>query len=192
MNGSIRCGRCLQWLANVCLWIAASSYYDDYIVSSDSMLESNTSESMHLLFTLLGWQHDQKGAKADVFSGSVSALGVVFDLSRSSEGTILVDNTCKRRSDLDSMITSVLDAGKLDMSEELTFEGPACVRRHSSDGQGGALCLEGFVESLARSSFSQGSRSKHRLCSQVSQSASSPGPAEARTETAGQVFPCFL
>ena len=41
---------------------------------------------MCTLFKLLGWKFDTEGPKADEFSGSVSALGVVFDLSGTHEG----------------------------------------------------------------------------------------------------------
>ena len=104
VNNFIRCGRCTQWLANKCLWIAVSSYYDAYIALSDDALEKSISDLMPLLFTLLGWNYAQEGAKADAFLDSVAALGIVLRLSRSGEGTVLVDNTDKRRSDLDTLI----------------------------------------------------------------------------------------
>ena len=55
VNNFIRCGRCTQWLANKCLWIAVSSYYDAYIALSDDALEKSISNLMPLLFTLLVW-----------------------------------------------------------------------------------------------------------------------------------------
>ena len=126
MNGFIRCGRCIQWLANKCLWIAVSSYYDDYIAVCDEALESNTGDAMHLLFTLLGWDYDQEGSKADRFSSSVAALGVVLRLERSGEGTILIDNTHKRKSDLDGLVSDVISNGTLDMAKGLIYtEGEA-------------------------------------------------------------------
>ena len=60
VNSYILRGRCVQWLANKCLWIAVSSYDDDYIALSDEVLESNAGGVMHLLFTLLGWNYDQE------------------------------------------------------------------------------------------------------------------------------------
>ena len=51
---------------------------------------------MELLFRLLGWLFDTTGPKADVFSRSVMALGLHFDLSGSGNGVITVDNTSKR------------------------------------------------------------------------------------------------
>ena len=61
-----------------------------------------------MLFQLLGWKYDTEGPKADVFSDSVSALGVLFDLSRTHQEVVVIDNTCKRKEDLDKMVADIL------------------------------------------------------------------------------------
>ena len=142
VNGFIRCGRCIQWLANKCLWIAVSSYYDDYIVLSDEALERSTGEAMDLLFTLLGWEFDREGAKADIFSESVAALGIHFRLERTSEGAVLVDNTDKRKSDLDCLISKVLSLGCLDMADGLTLRGKLSFADAQVMGRAGRYALK--------------------------------------------------
>ena len=148
VNGFIRCGRCAQWLANKCLWIAVSSYYDDYIAVSDEALESNTGDAMHLLFTLLGWDYDQEGSKADTFSSSVAALGVVLRLERSGEGTILIDNTHKRKSDLDGLVSDVISNGTLDMAKGLTLRGKLSFADAQVTGRSGSFALKMLSDHL--------------------------------------------
>ena len=125
-----------------------SSYYDDYIAVSDEALESNTGEAMHLLFTLLGWDYDQEGSKADTFSNSVAALGVVLRLERSGEGTILVDNTDKRKSDLDELVSDVVSSGSLDMAKGLTLRGKLSFADAQVTGRSGRFALKMLSDHL--------------------------------------------
>ena len=148
VNGFIRCGRCIQWLANRCLWIAASSYYDDYIVLSDDVLEVSTGNAMDLLFSLLGWEFDKEGAKADVFSSSVSALGVVLRLERTDSGIVLVDNTDKRRSDLDAMLSGILNRGCLESGEGLSLRGKLSFADSHVMGRAGRYALKVLSDHL--------------------------------------------
>ena len=85
---------------------------------------------MSMLFQLLGWKYDTEGPKADVFSGSVSALGVLFDLSRAHEGVVVVDNTCKRKEDLDKMVADILEQGSLDHRLALELRGKLALPMH--------------------------------------------------------------
>ena len=156
VNGFIRCGRCIQWIANKCLWIAVSSYYDDYIVLSDEALERSTGEAMDLLFTLLGWEFDREGAKADTFSDSVSALGVHLRLERTSDGAVLVDNTDKRKSDLDGLISKVLGSGCLDMAEGLTLRGKLSFADAQVMGRAGRYALKVISNHLHAVPFRRG------------------------------------
>ena len=156
VNGFIRCGRCIQWIANRCLWIAVSSYYDDYIVLSDEALERSTGEAMDLLFTLLGWEFDREGAKADNFSGSVSALGIHLCLDRTSDGVVLVDNTDKRKSDLDGLISKVLGSGCLDMAEGLTLRGKLSFADAQVMGRAGRYALKVISNHLHAVPFRKG------------------------------------
>ena len=163
VNGFIRCGRCIQWLANRCLWIAASSYYDDYIVLSDDVLEVSTGNAMDLLFALLGWEFDKEGAKADVFSSSVSALGVVLRLERTNLGTVLVDNTDKRRSDLDAMLSGILSRGCLESGEGLSLRGKLSFADSHVMGRAGRYALKVLSDHLHAVPFRK-SMSSEVLC----------------------------
>lgn len=49
-----------------------------------------------LMLDVLGWAFGRMGPKSDDFSSMVSALGVIFNLARTVDGTLLVTNTEKR------------------------------------------------------------------------------------------------
>ena len=78
---------------------------------------------MDMLFRLLGWDYDTQGAKADVFSQRVEALGVSFNLEYTHQGKVVVDNTVRRKGDLDNMVSEVLDRGSLDHKASLELRG---------------------------------------------------------------------
>ena len=80
VNAFIRCARCLQWIAAKCLSIPVSCYFDDFVLASPPQLFENTNSAMCLMLSLLGWQFDETGPKADIFSTEVSALCVAFSL----------------------------------------------------------------------------------------------------------------
>ena len=48
---------------------------------------------MKCLLQLLGWEFDGDGEKSDSMTSTVSALGVVVNLSRSRDGVIEIENT---------------------------------------------------------------------------------------------------
>lgn len=78
VNAFIRCARCIQWIANKCLLLPTTCYYDDFVVASVHELRSSSDNTMSLLLDLLGWAYDREGPKADSFSERVASLGGGF------------------------------------------------------------------------------------------------------------------
>eukprot|EP00435_Cladocopium_sp_Y103_P047544 s3100_g14.t1 len=118
----LRCARMIQWVAHH-LDIATTCYFHDYVCMAPEELASNSERSFELLLDLLGWEFDRSGDKADEMSESVSALGVVFDLTKTSEGVIFVSNTEKRKVDISAQIQEVLTAGRLSASRASSLKG---------------------------------------------------------------------
>ena len=142
VNGFIRCSRCIQWLATRCLLVPTTSYYDDFIVASPDCLSENTGTTMELLFRLLGWLFDTTGPKADVFSRSVMALGLHFDLSGSGDGVITVDNTSKRKSDIQTLVSRVLEDGCLSYKGGMELRGKLSFANSQIMGKAGHYALK--------------------------------------------------
>ncbi|CAE6963869.1 unnamed protein product [Symbiodinium sp. CCMP2592] len=142
VNGFIRCSRCIQWIANRCLLVPTTSYYDDFIVASPDCLADNTGTTMELLFQLLGWIFDLEGPKADVFSRQVSALGLHFDLEASGDGIVTVGNTEKRRGDLRTLVESILEEGALSYKGGLELRGKLSFASSQIMGKAGHYALK--------------------------------------------------
>ena len=69
-------------------------------------------------------------------------------LERSGEGTILIDNTSKRKSDLDEIVSSVIAKGTLDMAEGLTLRGKLSFANAQVTGRSGSFALKMLSEHL--------------------------------------------
>ena len=153
VNGFIRCSRCIQWIALRCLVLPLTSYYDDFLAASSMALAKNTEDSMSMLFQLLGWKYDVEGPKADVFSSSVSALGVSFDLGRTHAGVVIVDNTCKRKEDLDQLVADTLNLGRLDHKRALELRGKLAFADAQVMGLAGKYALQLITAHAYRAPF---------------------------------------
>ena len=112
VNAFIRCARFLQWIAARVFILPLTCYFDDFVSFSTPSLCNNTQSTLCLMLDILGWQFDRAGPKSNDFSKSVSALGVLFDLSETGVGTLKVRNTDKRVEDTTLLLNNVVEAGK--------------------------------------------------------------------------------
>ena len=123
MNAFIRCSRFLQWVAGHCLRIPMSSYFDDYVVFAPPDISNNTQAALCLMLDILGWAFDREGPKSDVFSGQVTALGVVFNLDPTVDGRLEVHNTENRLRESVATIDRILAAKSLGKRDALVLRG---------------------------------------------------------------------
>ena len=123
VNAFIRCARCLQWIAAKFLAIPLSCYFDDFVLASPPNVSEKTDNAMRLMLSILGWQFDESGPKADVFSPEVSALGVVFSLDGTSVGNFTVSNTKKRLAEVCTMIDDIISHGTMTLKQAQVARG---------------------------------------------------------------------
>ena len=123
VNAFIRCARCLHWIAAKCLSIPLSCYFDDFVLASPPQLSENTDSAMCLMLSLLGWQFDESGPRADIFSPEVSALGVVFSLDGTSLGNFTVSNAKRRLTEVCTMIDDTIWHGTLTLKQAQVARG---------------------------------------------------------------------
>ena len=142
VNAFIRCARCIQYIAAKCLYLPTTCYYDDFVLASVPALAANSEACMSMLFQLLGWEFDREGPKADSFSSSVTALGVVFDLSGTSDGFLEVKNTDKRKSDVLELIDACLDKKQLQKKEAQVLRGKLSFAYSQIFGLSGKFALQ--------------------------------------------------
>ena len=123
VHAFIRCARFLQWVAARCLTLPMSCYFADFVSFATPALAKNTQASLCLMLDIFGWAFDKMGPKSDDFSSSVAALGVIFDLSHTSVGRLLVGNTEKRLHESIDFVRKVAMAGTLSKKDSLVLRG---------------------------------------------------------------------
>ena len=98
-------------------------YFDDFMAFGLSEECSSVTDTIHMLFDLIGWKFARSGDKASPFSSTMKALGVMIDVSNMSSGLVLFDNTPMRKSDLIESLDKVIKKGSLPRHEALRLRG---------------------------------------------------------------------
>ena len=145
VNAFIRCARCLQWLAATCLHIPLSCYFDDFVLAAPPSLAQNTEACFTILLTLLGWNFDKTGPKADSFSRMVAALGVIFKLDHSGDGIVLVSNTDRRLAQVCDLIDDFLEKGTMTCKQAQEARGRLAFADSYVFGRAGKSTLQAIT-----------------------------------------------
>ena len=95
--------------------------FDDFIMVSSPELAASAEACMGLLLQVMGWAYDTTGHKA--FSKEISALGVLFQLARTGEGCLVLDNTEKRKQEVACLVHDTLHLGQLSEKEAQSLRG---------------------------------------------------------------------
>ena len=90
---------------------------------ADSNEQVSVDASIRFLLKSLGWRFAESGEKAPPFGELVNALGVSIDVSSMGAGKILIDNTANRKAEISSVISAVIDGGRLPRAEALRLRG---------------------------------------------------------------------
>ncbi|CAE7450708.1 unnamed protein product, partial [Symbiodinium necroappetens] len=101
-------------------WLA---YYDDFPVFAFEDEAECVERAADALFDLMGVEYAKEGKKATNFSTSVSALGLVFDLSEFSDGRVTIRHTERRAQELRETLRHHLDHGALSPKEAEVLRG---------------------------------------------------------------------
>ena len=128
--GSVRSVHAFLRVAH-CLWAMATSeflvpwtnYFDDFVTFADSNEQVSVDASIRFLLKSLCWRFAEFGDKTPPFGELVNALGVSIDVPSMGAGKILIDNTANRKSEISSVISSVIDGGRLPRAEALRLRG---------------------------------------------------------------------
>ena len=90
---------------------AWTNYFDDFVIVGKADELASVNGSIKFVFKALGWLFAEDGDKAPDFSHSVSALGVQINVQDMHAGTVTIDNTSGRKSDLTQLLSRI--RGKL-------------------------------------------------------------------------------
>ncbi|CAK9057508.1 unnamed protein product, partial [Durusdinium trenchii] len=146
VNAFIRCARFLQWIAAKVFILPLTCYFDDFVAFSMPSLCNNSQSTLCLMLDILGWRFDREGPKSDDFSESVSALGVLFDLTESERGILRVCNTTKRINDATLILDDVLSNGRLVKKDALSLRGKLAFCDAFIFGRVGKLALQDITK----------------------------------------------
>lgn len=118
----------------------------NFILASGPMLKDSARNCMELTFMLTSWDYTTEGRNATDFSESCDALGVSFDLTRATDGVLLVQNTKKRIDELLEFISAVMEQKKLHRHQTLKLRGCLGFLDGFLHGKLGSLILKRLIE----------------------------------------------
>ncbi len=142
----LRLARMLHAIATRQLFLITTNFFDDFILASPEGLSDSSAKSLEVLFLLTGWDYATEGKKATSFNELCHALGVTFDLSLSSHGTLQIRNTESRLEELCESIQKTLTSGKLSKLDTMRLRGRLGFADGFVHGRLGALLLKRLME----------------------------------------------
>ena len=147
VHSFLRCARAIWFLGLVKLKILWSSFFDDYVTLSRPSLSSSTHNSVKALFKLLGWLFATEGKKAEPFNNECVALGVKFDLSKSSAGQAFVCNTDSKVEELCNDLKSMVEKGGAGVAHARSIQGRMMFADSQLFGRAGKRCMKALAPS---------------------------------------------
>ena len=103
--------------------VPTTNYFDDYVALASTGEARSVDHTVKSVFKLLGWKFAEDGPKAPPFNAKLNALGVCLDVTNLHVGTVSVDNTESRRTELAGLIGGILHAKELKRLEALKLRG---------------------------------------------------------------------
>ena len=121
--GFVRISQALWFLLSKLLKAITSHYFDDFPTVERSEGCRVLSLAFSALLDLLGWDHAKEGDKALNFSATFDLLGVTFDLSGMSLGTLVVRNKTSRIEKLCAMLDQVAKDKNISAAKASELQG---------------------------------------------------------------------
>ena len=162
----LRCSKSLWFLICKMGKVMCTAYFDDFVVFSPPSLQKSAENFVELVFLCTGWTYDRDGSKASDFSTQVQALGAMVDLNEISRGVVKLDNTVKRKRDLDLLMSGVLDKGTVGHVEAQQLRGKLVFADNQVHGRLGPILLKSLNDHIKAEPFS------HKISNQLMSSLS--------------------
>lgn len=123
VHGFLRVAHSIWFIAVHQLRVLWTNYFDDYVTFCPEVEASHMTQVIHTFLDLLGWTFAREGSKAPPFDKTCSALGVVINVSALHRGSLSVDNSEGRKSEMSSFISRILSSGHLSTCDALRLRG---------------------------------------------------------------------
>ena len=142
VHSFLRLSRALWWLGVVGCALLWTSFYDDFICYSPAQLARSAEQTIDALFKMTGWLYAESGDKCHPFGSACEALGVVFDVSQSANGYMLVKNTDSRIAELQEELNAVITSRKISPKAAQRLRGRMQFAESQLFGKTGKRCLK--------------------------------------------------
>ena len=123
VNAFNRAARALRLILCILFLLVNTNFFDDFCQLEFSPLCTNAWSTAETVMKLLGWKIAMSEDKRKPFSYSFTMLGAVIDLSKSSEGKVVLMNKPSRVSELKDAVEDVLTAGNLSYAQLRSLRG---------------------------------------------------------------------
>ena len=123
VHSFLRVANSLWAILTSCFLVMGTNYFDDFVTFADSREAASVDHTVKAVFRMLGRRYAADGPKAPPFSSRTTALGVHINVCELHKGTVLVDNTQARKSELSDCIEKAVGSGCLPRAEALRLRG---------------------------------------------------------------------
>ena len=167
--------RAIRYILNVCLFIPATHFFDDYSHVDARPFSDDSCRCVERLMTLLGWSYKSKPEDLKPAAECFSPLGVSVDLSQ--PGKAIVSNTDKRRDKIMEESNRLCNLEEIPSPAVQSLVGVCQYSEAQTSGRTGALALRMVRRADGRGGASR--REELRLA--IAQLAEHVAAAEPRT-----------
>ena len=119
----VRTSRSLHKLLTKIFKLPSSVYFDDFPMFATADCAAETDSLISEFLDILGWNHAKTGSKAQPFSEVFSVLGMQIDLSKLSDGSVILSNKPGRIDRIVERLTMVSKEGRLTVHEAQVLLG---------------------------------------------------------------------
>ena len=141
--------RAIRHVLNVCLWVPATHFFDDYSQVDAAPFSEDSCRTVERLLTLLGWSYKSGPEDLKPAAAAFSPLGVAVDLS--SPGIAVVSNTPKRKAKILSEADRLCDMPEVPSPDVQSLIGVCQYSEAQTSGRTGALALRTVRRAADRS-----------------------------------------
>ena len=131
--------RAIRFLLNVCLFVPATHFFDDYSQVDAEPFSEDSCKCVERLLILLGWSYKKDADDLKPAAKCFSPLGVTIDLS--TPGTAVIANTAERKEKILSEATRLSNLDEIPGPDVQALVGVCQYSEAQTSGRTGALAL---------------------------------------------------
>jgi hypothetical protein len=144
--GFNRMAKALRIVAVRLFGLLVCNYYDDFTQVETETLATTAQQTLEGLMRMLGWTIAEDARKRLPFARSFEPLGVVIDLSRSTDMAVIVRNKESRVVNTLALVANILEAGCMEPHAAASLRGIILFMEQQIFGRCGAIATRTLVK----------------------------------------------